>query len=50
MVYVSPSLAHERQTDLELFWDECIRTETRINNAIYLIGTFYNPNRISSMF
>lgn len=50
MIYVSSSLLHKRCQDLEIFWNECLWLEVRINKQLYLIGVFYSPKTADSRF
>lgn len=50
LVYLSNSLIQKRRTDLEIYWEECIWLETRINNAKSLLGVFYSPKTSDETF
>ena len=41
IVYPPAGLIHKRRYDLEIFWDECIWLEIRMNNQYYLFGVFF---------
>lgn len=50
LAYVSAYLTHKRRNDLEIYWEENIWLETRINKQIYLIGIFYSPKTSNPVF
>ena len=50
IVYPSVGLIHKRRLDFEIFWDECIWLEIRMNNQNYLIGVFYSPKPCDVQF
>lgn len=50
LAYVSTSLTHKRRNDLEIYWEESIWLETRINKQRYLIGIFYSPKTSDPVF
>ena len=43
LVYINSNLLHKRRSDLEVFWEESLWVEIKINNQQYLLGTFYSP-------
>ena len=43
LVYINNNLMHQRRQDLEVFWEESIWVELKINKRPYLLGTFYSP-------
>ena len=40
---INNNLMHQRRQDLEVFWEESIWVELKINKRPYLLGTFYSP-------
>ena len=50
LVYINSCLIHKRRTDLEIFWDESIWVEVRINNQPHLLGIFYSPKPQDQFF
>ena len=50
LVYINSCLIHKRRTDLEIFWDESIRVEVRINNQPHLLGIFYSTKPYDQIF
>ena len=40
---ISNNLIHHRRQDLEVFWEESLWVEVKINKQPYLLGTFYSP-------
>ena len=43
MIYLNSQLIHVRRADLEIFCEESIRVEIKVNSVIYLLGLFYDP-------
>ena len=43
LVYINNNLLHKRRPDLELFWEESLWVEIKLNNQQYLLGIFYSP-------
>ncbi|MCG7882866.1 MAG: hypothetical protein JAY96_14895 [Candidatus Thiodiazotropha endolucinida] len=43
MIYLNSNLIHSRRTDLEVFCNESIWVEVKVNHINYLIGLFYSP-------
>ena len=43
MIYLNSLLMHVRRADLEIFCEESIRVEIKVNSVIYLLGLFYGP-------
>ena len=43
LTYVSNQIIHKRRPDLEIFCQESIWIECRLNKQTYLIGNFYSP-------
>ena len=43
MIYLNSQLIHVRRTDLEIFCDESIWVEIKVNSVNYLLGLFYSP-------
>ena len=50
LVYINNNLIHRRRTDLEVFCEESIWVEIKINNQQYLLGTFYSPKSQDQQF
>ena len=50
LVYINNNLLHKRRPDLEIFCEESIWVEIRINNQQYLLGTFYSPKPHDQVF
>ena len=43
MIYLNSQLIHVRRADLEIFCDESIWVEIKVNSVNYLLGLFYSP-------
>ena len=43
LVYINSNLLHKRISELNVFWEETLWVEIKINNQQYLLGTFYSP-------
>ena len=41
---------NKRRPDLEVFWEESLWVEIKINNQQYLLGTFYSPKPQDQFF
>ena len=50
LVYINNNLMHKRRQDLEIFWEESIWVELKINKQPYLLGTFYSPKTQDQTF
>ena len=50
LVYINNNLLHKRRPDLEIFCEESIWVEIKINNQQYLLGTFYSPKPHDQVF
>ena len=50
LVYVNNSLIHKRRPDLDVFWEESLWVEIKINNQQYHLGTFYSPKPQDQLF
>lgn len=50
LIYLPISLFHKRRPDLEVYWNECIWLETKINNERSLVGVFYSPKTSDELF
>lgn len=50
MVYLNSELVHNRRPDLEIFCEESIWVEIKVNNSNYLLGLFYSPRTADSHF
>ncbi|MCG8095193.1 MAG: hypothetical protein JAZ17_16505 [Candidatus Thiodiazotropha endolucinida] len=43
MVYLNSNLIHSRRADLEVYCEESIWVEVKVNHVNYLLGVFYSP-------
>ena len=50
LVYVNNNLIHKRRPDLEVFWEESLWVEIKINKRQFLLGTFYSPKPQDQLF
>ena len=50
LVYVNNNLTHKRRSDLEVFWEESLWVEIKINKQQFLLGTFYSPKPHDQLF
>ncbi|MCG7867669.1 MAG: hypothetical protein JAY74_15080 [Candidatus Thiodiazotropha taylori] len=50
LTYVSNQIIHKHRPDLEIFCQESIWVECRLNKQIYLIGNFYSPRTSDTQF
>ena len=50
LVYINSELIHTRKRDLEIFCDESIWVEIKVNNLSYLLGLFYNLKTADAQF
>ena len=50
LVYINNNLLHKRRPDLEIFWEESVWVEIKINKQQYLLGTFYSPKPQDRVF
>ena len=50
LVYINNNLLHKRRPDLEIFWEESVWVEIKINKQQFLLGTFYSPKPQDRVF
>ena len=50
LVYVNNNLIHKRRPDLEVFREESLWVEIKINKRQFLLGTFYSPKPQDRLF
>ena len=50
LVYINSELIHTRKRDLEIFCNESIWVEIKVNNLSYLLGLFYSPKTADTQF
>ena len=50
LVYVKNNLIHKRRPELEIFCEESLWVEIKINKQPFLLGTFYSPKTQDRLF
>ena len=50
LVYLNSELIHHRRHDLEMFCEESVWVEIKMNNFSYLLGLFYSPRTADNSF
>ena len=50
LVYINSEIIHTRKPELEIFCDESIWVEIKVNNLLYLLGLFYSPTTANVYF